>query len=124
MEQLQPLLDDAVAAIVEDDEGHRQFLVSRGPQRLDRIHGAAVSKQGDDLALRLRELDAHRGGNAPADTAADIAEIRVAIAQMHEGWETRCRRQSLIDDYGVLRQQIGDRQHQPFWIDRTIGCLG
>src|SRR4029077_14432486 len=53
VEQLQPLLDDAVASIVEHDEDHRQLLVSGGPQRLDRVHGAAVAEQGDHLALRL-----------------------------------------------------------------------
>src|SRR6516162_3351971 len=44
VEQLQPLLDDAVASIVEHDEDHRQLLVSGGPQRLDRVHGAAVAE--------------------------------------------------------------------------------
>src|SRR5215813_13583358 len=98
VEQLQPLLDDAVATIVEHDEDHRQLLVSGSPQRLDRVHGTAVAEQGDDLALRLGELNADRCGNGPADTAADITEIGVAIAQMHKGREARPGGQGVVDD--------------------------
>ena len=42
---------------------------------------------------------------------------------MHKGREARPGGQSVVDDDGVLRQQIRDRQHQPFGIDRAHGCF-
>src|SRR3954447_13197804 len=98
MEQPKSLLDDSVTAIVEHEKRDRQFLMGGGPERLDRIHGAAVSKQGDHLAVGPGELDADRGGDAPTDPAADIAEIAVAVAQAQEGREVRRGGQSLVDD--------------------------
>ena len=69
VERQQPLLDDAVAAIVRDDERQRQLVVGGGPQRLDRLHRAAVAVVAHDRTVGIGEADADRVPAGPADAA-------------------------------------------------------
>ena len=80
MKGQQPLLDDPITAIVGDDKGDWQFQVRRRPQCLNAVHGAAIAKHGHHTAVRVGDLAAQGCRDTPADPAAGIAEIAVAIA--------------------------------------------
>src|SRR5215831_4242433 len=64
------LLQDAVGAIVENDEDDGDAVMGGGPQRLAGVHGAAVADERHDWTIRQGELDADGGRQAPADAAA------------------------------------------------------
>ena len=101
VERLQALLEDAVAAVVGDHEGDRQLLVGRRPQRLDRVHGAAVAEQQHTGAAPGPARTPTAAGDAPADAAADIAEEAVAVAEGERSVRWRPAGQALVDDDGI-----------------------
>src|ERR1700730_2599006 len=76
LERKRPLLEDAVGRVVEDDVDDGDRVMRGGPERLDRVHGAAVTDQCDDGAAGLGELDAQRRRQPPADAAATEHERR------------------------------------------------
>ena len=60
-EQRTEIFHGAVAAIVHDDEGDRQFVLHGRPQRLDAVIARAVPDNGDDAPARRRQRHADRG---------------------------------------------------------------
>ncbi len=118
MESEQALLDDAVAAIVDDDEVERQLVVGRGPQRLDRIHRRAVAGIAHHRARRIGEADADRGRQAPADAAGSQRVITVAVAMRPQADDLARRGEALIDQDRIVGHRFHDLQRQPVRVDR------
>src|SRR6185437_16837929 len=75
-----PLLDNAVAAIVADHHVERQLVMRGGPERLDRIHRAAIAGEADDRTLRIGKADADGGRQTPADAVGGERVIAIAVA--------------------------------------------
>src|SRR6185503_3715102 len=118
VEGLEALLDDAIAAVVGDYVGDGQLQVRRCPERLDRVHGAAVARETAHLTRGLRQRNADRGGERPADTARRQSVIAVAITVGHEVGQIAPGGQPLVDEHGIARQRLGDLQVEPVGIDR------
>ena len=95
------------------------LVARRGPQRLHRVHRAAVADEADHRPVGQRELDADRGRQAPADAAAAQAEIALRIVAADELADARRRGQRLLDHDGVLRQHLADAR-----ASSASGCTG
>ena len=108
MEGLEALLEDAIAAVVGDHVGDRQLLVGGAPQRLDRVHGAAVAGVAQDRARRLGQRHADGGRQAPADAAGGKAVEAVAVAIGDEIVDVAPGGQAFVDDHrsGVSALEI------------------
>ena len=120
------MFEDGVGAVVEDDRGHVEVLAGLGPQRLDRVHRAAVGLQADHRAVgagdrgaggeragprrsRRRSASASRARGAPA----------VALGQADAGGVR------LVDDDRALGQQRADHGRQrPSRSSSPVGQLG
>ena len=76
--------EDAVAAVVADDRRDVQLLARLRPERLERVHPAAVGLQADDAALRTRDGGARRTGQAQADRAARLHQHRMRRRRLRQ----------------------------------------
>src|SRR5881409_1833111 len=89
LERARALLEDPVRRVVEDDVDDRKRLAGGGPERLVRVHVAAVADEREDRPVPERELHTERRRKPPADAAAANAEeaLRVGAAKK---WRTPC----------------------------------
>jgi len=106
--KFQPLLDDAVASIVEHDEDHRQLLPSGGPQRLDgemgKTYPAEVAVRAD-VAETLRVLTplvAELGGAPQRKRAADGLAALAA-----RNWTANRKARAGFPDCRTVRDALG-----------------
>src|SRR5215469_2505340 len=102
------LLENAIGAVVEDDEHRGDALMCGGPQRLAGIHRTAVADERQHRAIRQSKLDAERRRQAPADAAAAQAVKALRIVAADERADAGARRDGLVDDNRVLRQHLAD----------------
>src|SRR5436853_82075 len=63
-------LEQPVRPVVADDVLDRQFVPRRGPERLNRVHAAAIARDRQNRLVRQRRLDADGAGQAEAERAA------------------------------------------------------
>ncbi len=92
--------------------------MSCSPQRLRAIHCTAIANYCNDPPIRLSQLDADSSRNAPADTAADHAEIAITIAQRHKIEQRLGGGKTLINDNTILCELAAQRHHKPLWLYR------
>src|SRR5690349_12509815 len=102
----QALLDNAVTAIVADHDIERQLVMRGGPERLDRIHRAAVAGEAHDRTIRISEADADGGRQAPTDAAGSKRMIAVAVAMRAQREELAARREALVDQDRVVGHRL------------------
>ena len=107
-QRLRSLLQDAIGAVVEDDEHDGQALMRRGPERLDVVQGAAVADEGDHGPRRSASLTPIGGRQPPADAAAAHAEEALRIVAGNELAQPAGRGERLLDDDDVLGQHLAD----------------
>src|SRR5581483_11970010 len=68
---------DSVAAVVADDRRDVETFARLSPERLQRIHRAAVGLNRDDWAVRAGNGRAGRAGEAEADGPAGLCQVTV-----------------------------------------------
>ena len=78
------------------------------PQRLRDVAGRAVADDRDDLAIRLRQLNAGRRGDPPPEAAALEEEVRVRVALPQSGAHGGRRGHRLVDDARRRVECVGD----------------
>jgi hypothetical protein len=106
-------LEDAIRAVRRDHDDHVERFACTGPQRLERIHAAAVGLERDHLAVGTRERGADRGGQPLADRAAGERETVVRRGAGREREVGQAARRALVDDDRVLglerRERLAER---------------
>ena len=82
------------------------------PQRLRRVHRAAITDERDHRPLRQRELHTERGGQPPADAATAQAEERLRVGAPEEIANAGGGGDGLVHDDHVVRHDARDRVHE------------
>ena len=95
-----------IGAIVVHHDEQRDAVMRRGPQRLDRVHRAAVSHHGDHGAAGQRKArpDGPRQSKANSSTGRAQEAARIAVRQ-HVDQRTGGR-QRLLDDARIRVQRL------------------
>ena len=112
LQRVRALLQDAVRAVVEDHVDDGEVFARRRPQRLVRVHRAAVADQRDDRPIRQSELHADRGREAPADAATADAEEALGVGALEERADAVRGRDRFVDDDRVVRRRLRDGVHE------------
>ena len=115
---------DRVSAIIQNDGGDVEPLAGDRPQRLRRVHGAAVGLEADDLAIRTGHGGADRDGDAIADRAAGEHEPVVARRACGGAMEEEPGGVGLVGHDRVLRHQGAERARQGLDGERAGRQLG
>ena len=108
-ERLGDVLQDAIAAIVEDDEDGPRLVMRSAPQSLWRIHRPAIADERGDPALRCQR-GANGGGHAAAEHAAAGEEVAARFGR-HEILDAAEGRGGIVGDDRVLRQRVERRKY-------------
>ena len=102
-------LEDAIGAVRRDHDDHVERLARAGPQRLQRVHAAAVGLERDHLAVGARERGADRGGQPLTDRAAREREAVVRRRAGREREVGEAARRALVDDDRALGLERRER---------------
>ena len=107
------VLEDAVLAVVEDDEHDGQIVVGGRPQGLDAVHGRAVARDGHHRPVGARDLDAERPRQSLSDADAPRSKVVAPLAEAERAGEIGARGDRLVHHDGVGRQRRRDVGHEP-----------
>ena len=112
---------DAVLAVVADDEGDGDLLPGGGPEALDAVKGRTIAQETDNRPVGPGELDAERTAQAPAKCPAAVGEVAGRVAKDAQLLEhVAVRGDGLLDDGRAWWQDAGQGAHEG---RRVMGCL-
>ena len=114
------MLEDAVLAIVQDEEDHGEVVMRRRPQGLDAVHRRAVPGQRDHRAIRMGQLHSQRTGQRLADAAAARADIGARTVEVDGAGEVDARGDGFVDHDGIAGQGGLDLRHEARHGDRRL----
>ena len=118
-------LEDRVGAVVADDRGDVGLLAGLGPQRLDRVHRAAVGLEADHRPVGAGDRRAGGHGQPVADRAAGQREPVVRGAGRRSPVSPTPGGERLVDDDRALGQQRpDDGRRAPRGSARRVGSSG
>ena len=120
-ERLGDVLQDAIAAIVEDDEDRPRLVMRSAPQSLRRIHRPAIADERGDPALRCQR-GADGGGHAAAEHAAAGEEVAARFGR-HEILDAAEGRGGIVGDDRVLRQRVERRKYGGVGAERRARAI-
>ncbi len=106
---LQLHVDDVVAAVRADERRHVHSRLGLRPEGLNGVHGAAVGLQVDHGPVGAGHGGPGGGGHALPDGAPGEHEIAVGGKGCAQREVRHGRRQTLVDDDGILGLQRGER---------------
>ena len=120
-QRLGDVLQDAIAAVVEDDEDRSRLVMRGAPQSLRRIHGPAVADERGDPAIgRKRRADRRR--HAAAEHAAASEEIAARLG-CHEILDAAEGRGGIVGDDRILRQRVDRCEHGGVGAEGSAGAF-
>ena len=91
-------LEDRVLLVAQHEEGDRDVVGDRGPERLDRVLRGALAEHAHDRPVRLGHLHADRGGQREAEAAAGGEVVRARPREPQPRAQRERRRGRLGDD--------------------------
>ena len=108
---VQIVLEDSILAVGEDDEQDVEFVMGCRPERLNAVHGRAISGQRHHGSIGMRHLDAQGAGYTLTDAAT---ATRVVVTRSFEpealGDVEHCR-DGFVHDHGIFGQRAADLVH-------------
>ena len=114
----------AYAPVVEDDRGDVEVLARLRPQRLQRVHRAAVGLEVEHLAIGARDRGAGGDRHALADRAPGERQPVVARRARGRAGDEQSAGLRLVADDRALGQQRADRLRDRLRVERAGRPVG